>query len=83
MAGSDVVEAMQLALKPFHMQHLADDWAAQAGEKNSLQLSVKPTRASGGARGPPEAPCAAPQCGNGAPAPLVSASTNYRLNTLK
>ena len=43
MAGSDVVlvEAMQLALKPFHMQHLADDWAAQAGEKNSLQLSVK------------------------------------------
>ena len=58
MAGSDVVEAMQLALKPFHMQHLADDWAAQAGEKHviSLQLSVKPTRASGGARGPPEAP---------------------------
>ena len=41
MAGGDVVEAMQLALKPFHMQHLADDWAAQAGEKNSLQLSVK------------------------------------------
>ena len=33
MAGSDVVEAMQLALKPFHMQHLADDWAAQAAEK--------------------------------------------------
>ena len=46
MAGSDVVEAMQLALKPFHMQHLADDWAAQAGEKNSLQLSVKPYRAA-------------------------------------
>ena len=34
-------------------------------------------RASGGRRGPPEAPCAAPQCGNGAPAPLVSASTNF------
>ena len=33
MAGSDVVEAMQLALKPFHMQHLADDWAAQAAGK--------------------------------------------------
>ena len=29
------------------------------------------------ARGPPEAPCAAPQCGNGAPAPLVSASTDF------
>ena len=34
----DVVEAMQLALKPFHMQHLADDWAAYASRrKNSLQ----------------------------------------------
>ena len=33
---------------------------------------------SGGRRGPPEAaPCAAPQCGNGAPAPLVSVSTNF------
>ena len=32
---------------------------------------------SGGARGPPEAPCAVPQCGNGAPAPLVSVSTNF------
>ena len=38
MAGSDVVEAMQLALKPFHMQHLADDWAAQAGEKFFLPI---------------------------------------------
>ena len=33
MAGSDVVEAMRLALKPFNIQHLADDWAAQAAEK--------------------------------------------------
>ena len=40
MAGSDVVQAMRLALKPFNIQHLADDWAAQAGEKSSLQLSV-------------------------------------------
>ena len=32
---------------------------------------------SGGARGPPEAPCAVQQCGNGAPAPLVSVSTNF------
>ena len=32
---------------------------------------------SGPARGPPEAPCAAQQCGNGAPAPLVSASTDF------
>ena len=29
------------------------------------------------ARGPPEAPCAAQQCGNGAPAPLVSVSTDF------
>ena len=30
MAGSDVVEAMRLALKPFNIdfQHLADDWNA-------------------------------------------------------
>ena len=34
---------------------------------------------SGPARGPPEAPCAAPQCGNGAPAPLVSASTDLSI----
>ena len=33
MAGSDVVQAMRLALKPFNIQHLADDWAAQAAEK--------------------------------------------------
>ena len=33
--------------------------------------------ASGPARGPPEAPCAVQQCGNGAPAPLVSASTDF------
>jgi len=33
--------------------------------------------ASGGRRGPPEAPCAAQQCGNGAPAPLVSVSTDF------
>ena len=33
MAGSDVVEAMRLALKPFNIQNLADDWAAQAAEK--------------------------------------------------
>ena len=33
MAGSDVVEAMRLALKPFNIQHLADDWAAQAAGK--------------------------------------------------
>ena len=29
MAGSDVVEAMRLALKPFNIQHLADDWNAE------------------------------------------------------
>ena len=33
MASSDVVEAMRLALKPFNIQNLADDWAAQAAEK--------------------------------------------------
>ena len=33
MAGSDVVQAMRLALKPFNIQHLADDWAAQAAGK--------------------------------------------------
>ena len=32
---------------------------------------------SGGRRGPPEAPCAAQQCGNGAPALLVSISTDF------
>ena len=32
---------------------------------------------SGGRRGAPEAPCAAQQCGNGAPAPLVSVSTDF------
>ena len=32
---------------------------------------------SGPARGPPEAPCAAQQCVNGAPAPLVSVSTDF------
>ena len=32
---------------------------------------------SGGGRGPPEAPCAAQQCGNGAPGPLVSTSTDF------
>ena len=32
---------------------------------------------SGGRRGPPEAPCAAQQCGNGAPALLVSTSTDF------
>ena len=37
-------------------------------------------RHSGGRRGPPEAPCAAPQCGNGAPALLVSASTDFPSN---
>ena len=35
---------------------------------------------SGGTRGPPEAPCAAPQCGNGAPALLVSTSTDFPIN---
>ena len=34
-------------------------------------------KCSGGARGPPEAPCAAQQCGNGAPALLVSTSTDF------
>ena len=29
MAGSDVVEALRLALKPFNIQHLADDWNAK------------------------------------------------------
>ena len=33
MAGSDVVQAMRLALKPFNIESLADDWAAQAAEK--------------------------------------------------
>ena len=33
--------------------------------------------ASGPARGPPEAPCAAPQCGNGAPALRVAQSTDF------
>ena len=37
MAGSDVVEAMRLALKPFNIQNLADDWAAQAAEKIRLR----------------------------------------------
>ena len=32
---------------------------------------------SGGARGPPEAPCAAQQCGNGAPALRVAQSTDF------
>ena len=32
---------------------------------------------SGGRRGPPEAPCAAPQCGNGAPALRVAQSTDF------
>ena len=32
---------------------------------------------SGPARGPPEAPCAEPQCGNGAPAQLVSVITDF------
>ena len=36
MAGSDVVEAMRLALKPFNIQHLADDWNAN---RTYLQLS--------------------------------------------
>ena len=38
MAGSDVVEAMRLALKPFNIQHLADDWNAN---RTYLQLSVQ------------------------------------------
>ena len=33
MTGSDVVQAMRLALKPFNVEHLADDWAAQAAGK--------------------------------------------------
>ena len=38
MAGSDVVEVMRLALKPFNIQHLADDWNAN---RTYLQLSVQ------------------------------------------
>ena len=37
----------------------------------------KDRRSSGPARGPPEAPCAAPQCGNGAPALRVAQSTDF------
>ena len=40
-------------------------------------VSQSAPRSSGGRRGPPEAPCAAPQCGKGAPALLVSISTDY------
>ena len=47
--------------------------AASAGERR--QRGRAPP--SGGRRGPPEAPCAAQQCGNGAPAQLVSVSTNF------
>ena len=41
-----------------------------------VEYTTKVT-SSGGRRGPPEAPCAAPQCGNGAPAQLVSVSTDF------
>ena len=34
-------------------------------------------RLLGGLRGPPEAPCAAQQCGNGAPALRVAQSTDF------
>ena len=48
MAGSDVVQAMRLALKPFNIQHLADDWAAQAAGKmlitNMSTLGPDPKR---------------------------------------
>ena len=46
-----------------------------------LENLLRPLR-SGGARGPPEAPCAAQQCGNGAPA-LILAHTTARLSTVK
>ena len=45
-------------------------------EKFTLPYLTLPP-SSGGARGPPEAPCAAQQCGNGAPAQLVSVSTDF------
>ena len=46
-------------------------------ESSSWPVRGKLAENSGPARGPPEAPCAAPQCGNGAPALLVSTSTDF------
>ena len=43
----------------------------------NFSVLAKQLLPSGGARGPPEAPCAAQQCGNGAPALLVSTSTDF------
>ena len=43
----------------------------------SLVSCVAPFALAGGRRGAPEAPCAAPQCGNGAPALRVAQSTDF------
>ena len=75
MAGSDVVEAMRLALKPFNIQHLADDWNAN---RTYLQLSVQrcqhPPAAErccwGGGSRPPQQQSAA--AGGGGPDPPSS-----------
>ena len=46
-----------------------------ADDEEAVPLACR--RPSGGRRGPPEAPCAAPQCGNGAPALRVAQSTDF------
>ena len=48
-----------------------------ANEARTIVAVVRDGRSSEGARGPPEAPCAAPQCGNGAPALRVAQSTDF------
>ena len=63
----------------FH-PHGSHRWVGDGLRPASLASGRSPssrTVRSGGARGPPEAPCAVQQCGNGAPAPLVSVSTDF------
>ena len=71
MAGSDVVEAMRLALKPFNIQHLADDWNAN---RTYLQLSVQRCQHPPAAErccwgGVPTPPAAERSCWGGGPDP--------------
>ena len=76
-SGTDIqTTRLSLRTRVLEVDGMRDGLSTRPGAMNhSPNLATK--FVSGGARGPPEAPCAAPQCGNGAPALLVSTSTDF------